>query len=100
MIYLFCERMRPPQLNKVVKSRSSFPWLSAHILGVVAYTPRFSFFPGCEQEAMAMANFEKEVCKMRRIRKPYKDHRVFRDTADRTKAINVFPVLTRGGFRL
>lgn len=37
---------------------------------------------------------------MRRRTKPYKDHRVFRDTADRTKAINVFPVLTRGGFRL
>lgn len=37
---------------------------------------------------------------MRRKMKPYRDRRVFRDTADRTKAINVYPVLTRGGFRL
>lgn len=29
-----------------------------------------------------------------------KDRRVFRQTADRTKAVNVRPVVMRGGFRL
>lgn len=29
-----------------------------------------------------------------------KDCRVFRQTADRTKAVNVRPVVMRGGFRL
>ena len=38
---------------------------------------------------------------MRRKRmSPARDRRVYRETADRTKAINVYPILTRGGFRL
>ena len=37
---------------------------------------------------------------MRRRTNKHTDSRVFRETADRTKAINVYPMLTRGGFRL
>lgn len=37
---------------------------------------------------------------MRRRTNRYKDKKVFARTADRSKSINVWPVLTRGGFRL
>ena len=36
----------------------------------------------------------------RRRTNHYTDHRIFKETADRTKSINVYPVITRGGFRL
>ncbi len=36
----------------------------------------------------------------RRTMNPARDRRVYRETADRTKAINLYPILTRGGFRL
>lgn len=32
--------------------------------------------------------------------KANKDRRIFRQTADKTKAVNVHPISTRGGFRL
>lgn len=37
---------------------------------------------------------------MRRRTNRRTDRRIFRETADKTKAINAYPVLTRGGFRL
>lgn len=37
---------------------------------------------------------------MRRRTNRYRDHRAFSNFADRTKSINLYPVLTRGGFRL
>lgn len=36
----------------------------------------------------------------RRPVKANKDRRIFRQTADKTKVVNVRPVSTRGGFRL
>lgn len=36
----------------------------------------------------------------RRSVRAYKDKRVFSNTADKTKAVNVRPMIMRGGFRL
>lgn len=36
----------------------------------------------------------------RRIRSPRKDRRVFRQTANKTVAANVKPMIMRGGYRL
>lgn len=45
---------------------------------------------------------QKEVQTMRKRRavRAYKDRRVFSHTADKTKAVNVRPMIMRGGFRL
>ena len=44
--------------------------------------------------------FLKEVQTMRKRLSRGKDRRVFSQTADKTKRVNVRPVVTRGGFRL
>lgn len=36
----------------------------------------------------------------RKTVRAYKDRRVFTNTADKTKAVNVRPMIMRGGFRL
>lgn len=62
-----------------------------------------SFFSWCNTNAdgAPSANFFMEVQIMRRRKmNARKDRRMFSRTADKTRMINLYPVVMRGGFRL